>query len=203
VELVIVRPPLVFSSSASGNLAALAKLIRLGVPLPLTTATDNRRSIIHRDNLADFLARCCVHPAAPGRTFLVSEREDVSTVDLLHRIGRNVGKPVRLFPAPRAIFPLTTRRRFFGNLQVDGSEAEAIMDWQPVATAPKGVRPSMVPPRRVCSEGWERRMVDQCPLDGNVPTEHLYHEESDMTQDGGSDASAAVWLDELRSKVPG
>lgn len=143
LEVVIVRPPLVYGPGVKGNFAALASLVRLGLPLPLASATENRRSMIALDNLASVLALCATHPAAAGRIFLVKDGDDLSTVEVLSRIARGVGVPLRLFRVP----PRVLRRgaalvglerligRLFDDLQCDDFLIRTLLGWRPVVAA--------------------------------------------------------------------
>jgi nucleoside-diphosphate-sugar epimerase len=94
LEVVVVRPTLVYGTGVKGNLARLLKLVRSGVPLPLG-AVKNRRSLIGLDNLVDLLIRCVDHPEAAGQTILVSDGEDVSTPDLLRYMAGAMGRTAR------------------------------------------------------------------------------------------------------------
>jgi nucleoside-diphosphate-sugar epimerase len=125
VELVVVRPPLVHGPGARGFLGMLARAVQFAIPLPLAAATDNRRSVISRESLCQFLALCSRHPEAAGRTFLIADDPPMSTVDLL----RHYGKP-RLFKAPHRFLPKGARRRLFGNLEVDSTTALETMGWR-------------------------------------------------------------------------
>jgi nucleoside-diphosphate-sugar epimerase len=140
VELVIVRPPLVYGPNVGGNFAAMARWVRRGIPVPLASASKNKRSLIGIDNLCDFLALCCGHPSAPGRTFLVCDGQDVSTADLLRLLGQAMQRPARLFPVPRVLFPNAVRRRLFESLQIDMAAARELTGWAPPLTLLAGLR---------------------------------------------------------------
>ena len=143
LEVVIVRPPLVYGPGVKGNFAALAALVRIGLPLPLGSATENRRSMIALDNLASVLSLCATHPSAAGRIFLVKDGDDLSTVDLLSHIARGVGVPLRLFRVP----PRALRRgaalvglerlvgRLLDDLQCDDCLIRTLLGWRPVVAA--------------------------------------------------------------------
>lgn len=137
MELVVVRPPLVYGSGAKGNFHRLAQLARWAVPLPLG-AVDNRRSLIGIDNLVDFLLLCLTHPAAANGTFLVSDGQDVSTAHLYRRLAAAYGKKVRL-PAVSPRFLRTVAsllghraawQRLCGSLQVDTGPARERLGWR-------------------------------------------------------------------------
>jgi nucleoside-diphosphate-sugar epimerase len=147
LEVVVIRPPLVYGPGAKGNLARLLKLVRLGLPLPLG-AVQNKRSLIGRDNLVDLLIRCIDHPAAAGQTFLVSDGEDLSTPDLLCRMAAALGCSARLFPVPVSLLLLAGSAlgkraeidRLVGSLQVDSSHTRKVLDWTPPVSVEEGIR---------------------------------------------------------------
>src|ERR1039458_232890 len=105
LEVVIVRPPLVYGPGVRGNFLRLIKLADLAVPLPWPKGA-NCRSLIGVDNLSDFLVRCVDHPQAAGQCFLVKDSEDVSTRDLMTRLAGFLSRPLRLFPAPEPLIRL-------------------------------------------------------------------------------------------------
>ena len=90
MEVVIVRPPLVYGPGVKANFAVMMCWVARGIPLPLG-ALHNSRSIVALDNLVDLLVTCIQHPAAAGQTFLVSDGEDVSTTELLRRTAQAMG----------------------------------------------------------------------------------------------------------------
>jgi nucleoside-diphosphate-sugar epimerase len=146
MEVVIVRPPLVYGPGVKANFAALVNAVARGWPLPLA-GIDNRRSLIGLDNLVDFLLLCLEHPAAANQTLLVSDGEDLSTPSLLRRLGTAMGRPARLWAVPPALLTagaaLIGRRaaaeRLCGNLQLDSTKARTLMNWSP----PVGVDESL------------------------------------------------------------
>lgn len=99
MEVVMVRPPLVYGPGVKANFASMVKWVRAGVPLPLA-GLDNRRSLVGLDNLCDFIRCLLTHPAAANQVFLVSDGQDVSTSELLRQIGEAAGCPARLFAVP-------------------------------------------------------------------------------------------------------
>lgn len=144
LELLIIRPPLVYGPEVKGNFSFLIKLITMGVPLPLK-AVKNKRSLIALDNLVDFIALCAdptKSPQAANQTFLVSDGEDVPTPELLRKIGRAYGRKARLLPVPvswmRCAATLLGKEaiadRLFGSLVVDSSKARELLGWKPVIT---------------------------------------------------------------------
>lgn len=141
LEAVVVRPPLVYGPGVGGNFARLLALVERGLPLPLG-AVDNRRSLVGRCNLVDFLVRCAEHPAAAGETFLVSDGEDLSTAELIRRLARALDRPVRLWPVPPALLYAAGRvtgrtavvERLCGSLQIDSRKGRERLGWAPPAT---------------------------------------------------------------------
>ena len=134
----VLRPPLVYGPNAPGNFATLLRAVHRGWPLPFG-AIHNRRSFVAIDNLVDLIALVLRHEAAPGKTFLVSDGEDLSTTELLRRTAHALGRPARLIPVPaswlRAAAGLLGRRelgqRLCGSLQVDISATRESLGWQP------------------------------------------------------------------------
>ncbi|PWC31322.1 SDR family oxidoreductase [Azospirillum sp. TSO35-2] len=147
MELVVIRPPLVYGPGAAGNMRALLKLVATGLPLPLG-GLDNRRSLIYVGNLADAVATALEHPAAAGQTFLVQDGEPLSTADLVRAIAAALGRPARLIPVPRRLMALgaalTGTRAVFdriaGTLTVDDRPIRSRLGWQPPHDLASGLR---------------------------------------------------------------
>jgi len=145
IELVIVRPPLVYGPEVKANFLRLLDWIDSGLPLPLASVR-NRRSLIYVGNLVDSIARFVEHPAARG-PFLVSDDEVVSTPELVSRIARALGKPAKLLPAPPALLRVAGMiagrrdeiRRLTGNLAIDSLRARRLLDWRPPYTLDAGL----------------------------------------------------------------
>lgn len=139
MELVIVRPPLVYGPGVGANFGALMRWIGRGRPLPLGALRNNRRSLVAVDNLVDLLVRCATDPAAPGHTFLAGDGEDLSTAELVERIGMALGRPARQLALPpwllrglaRAIGRPAIASRLCDSLQVDISNTCKVLAWQP------------------------------------------------------------------------
>lgn len=108
MEIVIVRPPLVYGQGVKGNFAKMLQALHQGLPLPLGTI-DNLRSLVYVENLVDALVLCANHPAAANNTYLVSDGEDVSTPELLRKLAEALDTSVRLFPMPRSFLRLGGR----------------------------------------------------------------------------------------------
>lgn len=147
MEVVIVRPPLVYGVGVKANFAAMMRWVARGLPLPLG-AINNARSMVALDNLVDLLVRCLEHPAAAGQTFLVSDGEDVSTTQLLQRMGQAMNRPARLLPISVDFLAFTARflgktavaQRLLGSLEVDISKTCEILDWTPPVSVDEGLR---------------------------------------------------------------
>ncbi|WP_421620822.1 UDP-glucose 4-epimerase family protein [Alkalilimnicola ehrlichii] len=152
MEVVIVRPPLVYGPNAPGNFGKLMEWVRRGVPLPLG-AVNNRRSLVALDNLVDLIATCIAHPAAANEVFLVSDGEDLSTTDLLRRVGNAMGRPARLIPVPPSLLEVAAAmlgkrevaRRLLGSLQVDISKTRDVLGWEPPVSVDEGLRRAVAP----------------------------------------------------------
>jgi UDP-glucose 4-epimerase len=143
LELVILRPPLVYGPGVGGNFRALLRLARSGLPLPFA-CLDNRRSLIARSNLADLIALVCTHPAAPadrGGVLLARDGNggDLSTPDLIRILAASQGKPARLFGVPEPVVAGLRQlpglgpalRRLTLSLQVDDTATRRALDWRP------------------------------------------------------------------------
>ena len=147
LEVVIVRLPLVYGTSVKGNLNRLIKLINSKIPLPFADI-KNKRSLIGIDNLVDVLVRCIEHPNAAGKTFLVSDGEDLSTSELINIIASGMNQSVKLFRLPRALFKffgfILMRQsqidRLTGSLQIDNSYAREILNWTPPVSVEEGIK---------------------------------------------------------------
>ncbi|HEY4365969.1 MAG TPA: NAD-dependent epimerase/dehydratase family protein [Steroidobacteraceae bacterium] len=138
LQVVILRPPLVFGADAPGNFGQLVAWVKRGTPLPLA-CVHNRRSLVAVENLCDLIRICITHPLAANETFLVSDDEDLSTPQLLRYVGSALGKPVRLFPVPVGLLRFaatmlgrrTTAQSLCGSLQVDVEKTRRLLDWTP------------------------------------------------------------------------
>lgn len=147
LEIVIVRPPLVYGPGVRANFLRLINLVRRGLPLPLA-GVNNRRSLVALDNLVDLLIHCAQHPASAGETFLVSDDDDLSTPDLLRHLGEAMEVPVRLFPMPRWLLLMGARligrrgeaERLLGSLQADIGHTREVLGWEPVISVREGLR---------------------------------------------------------------
>jgi nucleoside-diphosphate-sugar epimerase len=146
METVIVRPPLVYGPGVRGNFLQLLKAIHRGIPLPLGSI-QNRRSLIYCGNLVDALVRCAHEPRAANRTYLISDGEDMSTPELITRLGTAMKAAVRLWPVPvsvlRGLGLITGQRgavdRLAGSLQVDSSKIRQELAWHPPFSVDQGL----------------------------------------------------------------
>jgi UDP-glucose 4-epimerase len=147
MELVIIRPTLIYGAGVKGNFRNLLKLSKIILPLPFGSI-NNHRSMVYLENLVDLIITCLDHPNAPGEVFLVSDNEDVSLSKLISLIRKSMGKSALLIPVPVCLFrtlgKLTGKKavidRLVGNLQVDGSAAKQYLDWEPPYTIEQGIK---------------------------------------------------------------
>ena len=147
MEVVIIRPPLVYGANAKGTFGQLIKTVARGIPLPLGNI-HNQRSLVALPNLIDLITTCIDHPAATNQTFLVSDGEDLSTTELLQRLSHALGKPARLLPIPQSwletALTLVGKRaiaqRLCGNLQVDISKTRDLLGWTPPVSVDEALR---------------------------------------------------------------
>lgn len=146
MEVVIIRPVLVYGPGVKANFQSMMRWVQLGVPLPFG-AVDNRRSLVSLANLVDLVVTCLDHPAAANQTFLASDGDDVSLARLLGALGRALGRPARLLPVPSGVLRgaalLLGRRdlaqRLLGSLQVDIEKNRRLLGWRPPHTLEQGL----------------------------------------------------------------
>jgi nucleoside-diphosphate-sugar epimerase len=147
MEVVIIRPPLVYGPGVKGNFSSMIKLVGKGLPLPLG-AVHNKRSFVALDNLVDLIIICIDHPGAANETFLVSDGEDLSTTQLLQGVAEAMGKPSRLIPVPAGLLQFgatllgkkPVAQRLLGSLQVDISHTRKCLNWTPPLTVKQGLQ---------------------------------------------------------------
>ncbi|MEO5872342.1 MAG: NAD-dependent epimerase/dehydratase family protein [Gemmatimonadaceae bacterium] len=138
MEVVIIRPVLVYGPSVKGNFRSMIGWLQKGVPLPLG-AIRNKRSLVALDNLVDLIMVCLRHPAAANQTFLVSDGDDLSTTELLRGVSAAMNKKARLLPVPQSVIEMLARvvgksdiaQRLCGNLQVDIRKTRELLGWSP------------------------------------------------------------------------
>ncbi len=147
MEVVIIRPPLVYGRGVKANFAAMMRWLARGFPLPLAAVTQNRRSLVALDNLVDVIVTCLNHLAAANQTFLVSDGEDLSTAELLKRMGSAMGHPARLFYVPPAMLKLGAtvlskrgiHQRLCGSLKLDINKTRQLLGWTPLVSVDEGL----------------------------------------------------------------
>lgn len=147
MEVVVIRPPLVYGPGVKGNFARMTRLVKSGLPLPLG-AVKNRRSLVGIGNLCSLIERCLTHPAAAGGTFLVSDGRDVSTPELIRALASVFSTRARLVDVPvpllRVAFTLVGLRaefsRLCGSLEVDIEPTCQRLEWRPPFTLEEGLR---------------------------------------------------------------
>lgn len=147
MELVIVRPPLVYGKEVPGNFLRLLQLLDTGIPLPFGSITA-LRSFVGIENLCDFLVECATHPLAAGKALLISDGEDISLPDMLRVLANEANLPLRIFPFPLALLEFAGRitgrndvvYRLISSLQIDSSQSMNVLDWSPPISLKKGLR---------------------------------------------------------------
>ncbi|MEP4546003.1 MAG: SDR family oxidoreductase [Saccharospirillum sp.] len=147
LEVVVIRPPLVYGPGVKANFAALMKLAGKNLPLPLG-AIRNKRSMVALENLVNLIVTCISHPSAANQAFLVSDDQDVSTTELLMLMTRATGKTPRLLPVPMSWLTLAAAfldkkaiaDRLFGSLQVDISHTKKTLGWVPPISVEQGIQ---------------------------------------------------------------
>lgn len=138
LEVVIIRPPLVYGAGAPGNFGKLVRAVAQGVPLPFG-AVHNHRTLVALENLVDLIAVCITHPAAVNQVFLAGDAEEISTTELLRLIARALNKSSRLLPIPVSVMEFGAGllgqrdqvKKICGDLRVDISKAERLLGWVP------------------------------------------------------------------------
>jgi UDP-glucose 4-epimerase len=141
MAVVIIRPVLVYGPGVQANFYSVLKWVSRGVPLPFGSI-NNQRSLVSLSNLIHLIETCIDHPLAANQTFLVSDGEDLSTTELLRRVGKALGKPARLLPVSATWIEGLARvlgrpdyaKRLCSSLQVDISHTTRTLNWKPVAT---------------------------------------------------------------------
>lgn len=139
MEVVIIRPVLVYGPGVKANFLSMMRWMDKGVPLPLGGIRHNRRSIVSLDNLTDLITTCLTHPAASNQVFLAADGEALSTTELLERTARALNKPARLLPVPASWLSLAAQllgkggvsQRLCGSLQVDIGKNRDLLGWTP------------------------------------------------------------------------
>ncbi len=147
MEVVIIRPPLVYGAGVKANFLNLLKLSSTTLPLPFGLV-NNKRSMVYVENLVDFIINSIEHPAAANQTFLVSDNHDLSLSSLLKLIRKSMNKPIRLIPVPVFLFKLAGlifRKqdivdRLVGDLQIGSNKTMSLLNWKPPYTVDQGIQ---------------------------------------------------------------
>ena len=147
IEVVIIRPPLVYGAGVKANFASMLRVVKRGIPLPLG-AIHNKRSFVYVGNLVSLILRCIDHPAAANQTFLVSDGQDLSTTELLRGCADELGVKPRLLTVPANLVEIfatligkgDVAQRLCGNLQVDISKARNLLGWTPPISLADGLK---------------------------------------------------------------
>lgn len=147
MEVVIIRPPLIYGPGVKGNFVSMMKWLNKGVPLPLG-AIHNNRSLVFLDNLVDLIVTCIDHPNAANETFLVSDDDDISTTTLLTKLAVSLNAPKRLLAIPAAWLIFFAKllgkqdiaQRLIGSLQLDITKTKSTLNWIPPFTVDEGLR---------------------------------------------------------------
>ena len=147
MDVVVIRPPLVYGAGVKANFASLLRAVKRGIPLPLG-AIHNKRSFVYVGNLVSLILRCVDHPAAANQVFLVSDGHDLSTTGLLQACAAALGVKPRLLPVPKRLIEIGARllgrrsvaERLCGNLQVNCCKVRTLLDWTPPVSVLDGLR---------------------------------------------------------------
>ncbi|NOT66648.1 MAG: SDR family oxidoreductase [Methylotenera sp.] len=147
IEVVIIRPPLIYGAGVKANFASMMRIVKRGIPLPLG-AIYNKRSFVYVENLVSLILRCIDHPAAANQILLVSDGHDLSSTELLRGCAEALGVNARLLPIPQKLIEFVAAllgkrdvaQRLCGNLQVDISKAHTLLGWTPPFSVADGLK---------------------------------------------------------------
>jgi UDP-glucose 4-epimerase len=147
MEVVIIRPPLVYGPGVKANFLTMMRWLHRGVPLPFG-AIHNQRSLVALPNLVDFITLCLTHPKAANQTFMISDQQDVSTTELLRGLGDVLHHPARLLPVPQSLLEISLKalgkggiaQRLIGDLTVDSTPATELLGWKPPLSVQQGLQ---------------------------------------------------------------
>jgi len=147
MDVVIIRPPLVYGPGVKANFAELIKWIERGLPLPLGRVISNKRSFVSINNLVDFIRICLNHQKASNEIFFVSDGEDVSTAELVKRLAKAMKKRAKLVPVPISVLKcgamIVNKKqyvsRLLDSLQVDITKAKNLLGWMPPQSLDEGL----------------------------------------------------------------
>ncbi len=148
MEVVIIRSPLVYGPGVKANFEFMMRWLASGIPLPLASVIKNRRSLVAVDNLVDLILMCLKHPKAANQTFLVSDDEDLSTVQLLNRIAVVMGRQPHLFYLPISLLKIGATilskpdiyNSLCCSLQLDIKKTKHLLNWSPPVSVDEGLR---------------------------------------------------------------
>ena len=148
MEVVIIRPPLVYGPGVKANFSLMIRWLRKGIPLPLGGITTNQRSLVYVENLVDLIRVCIDHPKAENQTFLVSDDEDISTTLLLQRMSKALGCRTQLLRFSPSLIKFIAKLigrpkiadRLCGSLQVDIRKTKELLGWKPKFSLDEGLR---------------------------------------------------------------
>ncbi|MEZ7500932.1 sugar transferase [Psychrobacter sp. Arc29] len=148
LEVVIIRPTLVYGENVKGNFRSLMKWTYKGLPLPIGGITTNLRSLVSVDNLTDFIITCIDHKNAKNQIFLISDDDDISTAGLLDKIARGLGVKNKALSIPTNMINIAANilgkpgiaERLSGSLQVDIEKSKTLLDWQPKHTTAESIQ---------------------------------------------------------------
>lgn len=151
MEIVIIRPPLVYGEGVRANFASLMKLVNKGFPLPFRAINKNKRSLVSVYNLVDLIKVCIEHPSAANQVFLVSDDHDLSTAEIVKVMAEVQGKSNVALPVPPALFSLVGSilgkkdvvDRLIGSLQVDITHTKNTLNWSPPYSVEDGFKLSV------------------------------------------------------------
>jgi nucleoside-diphosphate-sugar epimerase len=146
MDVVIIRPTLVYGPGVKANFASLMNLVAKGIPLPFGCITNNKRSLVSVDNLVDLIVTCIDHPKASNQVFLVSDDHDVSTSEMVREMALALGKHTWQLPVPVWLYKLVGKLfnksdvvdRLTGSLQVDITHTKETLGWKPPQTLQAG-----------------------------------------------------------------
>lgn len=147
MEIVCIRPPLVYGAGVKANFLSMMKWLYRGIPLPFGSI-HNKRSLVNLENLVDLIVTCINHPAASNQIFLVSDGVDLSTTEILASVSAALGKQSRLIPVNLKLLEFILNlvgkkelaQRLFGSLQIDISKARKLLNWTPPVTIAAGLK---------------------------------------------------------------
>ena len=146
MEVVVIRPPLIYGPGVKANFLSLMKIVKAGFPLPLG-GVDNKRSMVSLNNIVDIIVTCLTHSKAGNQTFLVSDGEDLSVTQLLKRLASAMDVPSRLITVPspclqfglRIIGKQSIADRLLGSLQIDNTKIKTLLNWSPILNVDEGL----------------------------------------------------------------